>query len=154
MSESPPSVAELSEYCRTQARLLWGRVETIDEATDELLAEIDDDIDDLRAAIEAREGTTTVGTEQPETTDDAVGDLEARESEIETKQADAEAKQARRTAFADLAAGYVDLAEELDGAVTETDVAVTRIVEFEADRDAPAYFEEETLLEAALESAE
>jgi len=31
---------------------------------------------------------------------------------------------------------------------------MTRVVEFEADNDAPAYFEEQTVLEAAVESTD
>ncbi|GGN94481.1 hypothetical protein [Haloarcula pellucida] len=140
------SVGELVEYCQTQARLLWGRVETLDEETDEILTEIDDDIADVRTRLDEH----SAGSESA--TDDT-DELEALESELEERQAVAEAKQARRTAFQELASAYLELAEDLDASVDDGEEALTSIVHFEHEHDAPAYFEDrQTILEAASDS--
>jgi len=66
-----------------------------------------------------------------------------------------EAKQARMQAFQELAAGYTELAEDLPSEAANGQEALTSIVEFEADADAPAYFDErETMVEAAASSAD
>jgi len=155
------SVTELVEYCQTQAALLAGRTETIGAETDELLDEIDEEIAELRT----RMGAHPSGPETPEPaaspstagSDDAdeVAELEAIESDLEEKQARAEAKQARMAAFQDLSEAYAELAAELDASVDDGQEALGRIVRFERDRDAPAYFDERsTVLEAVAESNE
>ncbi|MBX0325080.1 hypothetical protein EGH21_18790 [Halomicroarcula sp. F13] len=143
------SVEELVDYCQTQARLLWGRVETLGEETDEMLAEIDEEIADARTQLE--EHSTEDRAEPPvPMMADEIGDIEALESELEEKQAIIKAKQARRSAFQDLASAYVDLAEELAANVDDVEESLSRIVSFEHEFDAPAYFEDrQTLLEAA-----
>lgn len=146
------SVGELVDYCQTQARLLWGRVETLGEETDEMLAEIDEEIADARARLGARSTKGVAETARPKVTDE-MSDFEALESELEEKQAIVEAKQARRSAFQDLAEAYVDLAEDIAANVDDGEEALTRIVRFEHDHDARAYFEDrQTILEAASES--
>ena len=146
------TVAELAEYCRTQAGLLSGRVQTIGEEADDLLDEIDDDIAGMRTRLADRGAPTAA---EPPATDDAdVDDLERLEEELQTKQALVEAKQARMAAFQDLAAGYVDLAEELEADTGDARAALERVVEFEEEADAPSYFQERTtILEAVARSA-
>ncbi|MFC6975964.1 hypothetical protein ACFQL1_16740 [Halomicroarcula sp. GCM10025709] len=149
MSEDALAAADLADYCRTQARFLWGRVETLTDETEALLDEIADDLTDLQDSVAAHERPAGESPDTPSPTapEQAVDDLEARERDIEEKQAVAEAKQARRDAFDDLATAYVELADDLAD-TADTRAALTRVVEFERDRDAPAYFEErETLLE-------
>lgn len=130
------TVAELADYCRTQAGLLSGRVETLGEEADALLKEIDEEIASVREGLS--EAAPEGGAEE----------LDA----LEEKQAVVEAKQARMAAFRELSAAYVDLAEEFD---TRDDwrAALERVLEFERDHDAPVYFDDrETLLEAAAET--
>jgi hypothetical protein len=149
------TVAELAEYCRTQAGLLSGRVQTMSEDADELLDEIDDDIAGMRTRLADREGPTAAEPPATERDEAAVADLEELESELQTKQALVEATQTRMELFQDLAAGYVDLAAELDAEFDDWQAALDRVVAFERDRDAPTYFEHrETVLEAAAESSE
>jgi hypothetical protein len=58
------------------------------------------------------------------------------------------------TAFQELSAAYTDLAATLEDA-TDGQAALERVVEFEEEHDAPAYFEDrETLLEAVAGSGE
>lgn len=148
------TVAELAEYCRTQAGLLSGRVQTIGEEADELLDEIDDDIAGMRSRL-ADQGAPTAAEPPVAGTDEAdVADLEQLEEELQTKQALVEAKQARMEAFQDLAGGYVELADELESDHDGWQAALDRVVTFERDADAPAYFDErQTLLEAAAGGA-
>lgn len=145
------TVAELAEYCRTQAGLLSGRVQTIGEEADDLLDEIDDDIAGMRTRLADRGAPTAA--EPPATEDADVADLERLEEELQTKQALVEAKQARMERFQDLAAGYVELAEALEADLADATAALERVVEFEGTADAPAYFEDRrTILEAVAES--
>jgi len=148
------SVAELVEYCQTQAALLAGRTETLGAETDELLDEIDEEIAELRT----RMGAHTSGPETPEpaASPSTVGSDDADEvTELEEKQALAEAKQARMAAFQELSGAYAELAAELDETVDDGQAALGRIVRFERDHDAPAYFDERlTVLEAVAESNE
>jgi hypothetical protein len=153
-----PSVDELAEYCRTQAGLLSGRVETIGAETDALLDEIDEEIAALRTRLAEREHSSTGSPVSPSTPgsgeQDDVAALEELEAELGEKQAIAEAKRARMAAFQDLAAAYVDLAEALESTDDRRD-ALDRVVRFERDRDAPVYFDDRrTLLEAAADSTD
>jgi hypothetical protein len=151
--DDPLTVADLVEYCRTQAALLSGRTETLGAETEALLDEIDDDIADLRSRLAAR----STGTDAPETPsgpDGEVADLESLEDDLEEKRAVAEAKQARMSAFRELSEGYADLAEDVETA-DDWRAALDRVVAFERERDAPAYFDDrQTLLEAAAEAGE
>ncbi|MDQ2050704.1 hypothetical protein RBH26_09405 [Natronolimnohabitans sp. A-GB9] len=157
-SELP--VDDVVDYCHTQAGLLSGRVETMREEADALLAEIDEEMAELRGQLEDH-ANATPGTDGPSTPAGPDGgenglDLdtfEDREREVKEKQLLVQAKQTRMQAFQDLAADYTELAAELQTEVDDGDEALTRVVEFEADRDAPAYFEErETMVEAATNS--
>lgn len=148
------SVATLTEYCRTQAGLLSGRVETIGAEADALLDDIDEDISDLRTRLtEHASGPETPTTPSgPEGIDtEAASELQELtelESQLEEKQTLVEAKQARMSAFGELAEAYLELAAELES-LDEGQTALERIVDFERDHDAPVYFEErQTLLEA------
>lgn len=147
----PLTVEELADYCQTQARFLWGHIETMDAETDELLDEIDEDIAEVRARLAQHEHNAEVSTASPMTAGpDAVAELQEREAKLEEKQAVVEAKQARMAAFQDLAAAYVDLSEDLNSTTEEGKAALDRVVRFERDRDAPAYFDDrQTVLEAA-----
>lgn len=163
--DPPPTVGELVEYCRIQAGLLSGRAETIGDEADELLDEIDADIGELRAHLADHAGDGTAGpTERPDRTEGAggpevptdadVSDLEEREAELEEKQAVVDAKRARMTAFQDLAAAYTDLAESIRTDVDDWETALERVVDFESDRDAPAYFDERvTICETVAEAS-
>jgi hypothetical protein len=150
------SVEEFVEYCRTQARLLSGSVETMGEEADDLLDEIDEGVAEIRDRLER--GNVTGPAASAPGTESTVGPAEAvdvdaieeLETELEEKQAIVEAIRARIGAYQELAAGYADLAEELRSDVDDARRAMGRVVEFEAERDAPAYFEERlTVYEAA-----
>ncbi|WP_336345327.1 hypothetical protein [Halalkalicoccus ordinarius] len=146
------SVDEFVEYCRTQAGLLSGEVETMSEAADDLLAEIDEGLDEVRTRLDGR----ATGVERaeapaggPNAGDVDVAAIEELEAALEEKQAVLEAKRTRMNVFRELAAGYTDLAEELRSDVNDGREAMERVVRFEADRDAPAYFDRQTVCEAA-----
>ena len=58
-------------------------------------------------------------------------------------------------AFQDLAVAYIEVAEELESTIDDGRTALDRILHFERDHDAPAYFDDrQTVLEAATESDE
>lgn len=137
------------EYCETQARLLWGDVETMEAELDDLLSELDTEMADLRARLgehtDTVEGTVTPGSGDGTDLDD----IEEIETDLEERQTVAAAKQARMTAFQELAVGYAELATDLDDDV-DGRAALKRVLEFEQAHDAPAYFpERQTVLEAA-----
>jgi len=154
------AVDEFVEYCRTQAGLLSGRVERMGEEADELLDEIDQEMAELRSRLEALPdevpGTETPSTaEIPATSERDVAAIEERQETLEEKQLLVEAKQARMQAFQKLAANYTELAAELSAEAADGQDALTRVIEFEADADAPAYFDErQTMLEAAVASTD
>lgn len=152
------TVDEFVDYCHTQAGLLSGHVETMRSEADDLLTEIDEDMAELRGRLEEH----TAGTERtdapstpagPDTTDVDLEALEDLETEVEEKQLLVEAKQTRMQAFQDLAIAYTELAADLQTDVDDGEEALRRVLELEADTDAPAYFDErETLIEAAARS--
>ncbi|WP_276258345.1 hypothetical protein [Haloglomus litoreum] len=154
--EDSPGPQAFVEYCRTQAALLSGRVQQMGEAADELLDEVDEELDALRGDLDdATEGTATPpSTDDPDRPEPGAGEAadaadaaESAVSTVERKQTLVEAKQARMHAFNDLAGGYADLAEALDD-VEDGATALERVVAFEVDHDAPAYFpDRETLAE-------
>jgi hypothetical protein len=152
------SVAEFVEYCRTQAGLLAGNVETMRAELDELLADIDDELGTIRARLDAGgddagDPPTPPSTASPDDGGVDTAAIAEMESEVEEKQTLVEAKQARMSAFQDLAAEYTALAEELATEVEDGHDAMSRVVRFEADHDAPAYFpDRQTVCEAAAES--
>jgi len=153
--DGEPTVAEFVDYARLQARLCAGKGETLQDEIEGLLDELDADLADLRNRVV--EPDSTDGTaEPPEPGAESIEatELADAESAVEEKQALVEAKQARMNAYHDLAEGYVDLATGLQEDVTDASTAVERIVEFEVERDAPAYFpDRETLAETVAESA-
>lgn len=149
------SVDDFVDYCRTQAGLLSGKVETMGAEVDDLLDEIDEELEKVRDRLgnaDAVEGTESPPS--PDAPDDVpvdVGAIADLESDLEERQMLVEAKQARMHAFQDLAVAYTDLAEELT-TVDDGRAAMERVVRFEAEHDAPAYFDErETVYEAAVE---
>jgi len=151
------SVAELAEYCRTQSRLLAGRSETLAAETDDLLDEIEEDIDEVRSRLASHStATETAAPSSPTAGTDTADDLaalEQLETELEQKQSVAEAKRARMRAFQDLSEAYAELSSELVGTLDDGQDALERIVQFEQERDAPAYFDEQrTLLEIVADS--
>lgn len=155
-TDEPPDAEAFVEYCRTQAALLSGRVQRMGEEADELLDEIDAALADLRGELdEATDGTASPpSTEEPEGPDagaeqaEAAADAaESAVADVERKQSLVAAKRARMDAFNTLASGYADLAEELQD-TDDGHEALERVVEFEAEHDAPAYFpDRETLCE-------
>jgi hypothetical protein len=153
------SVDEFVDYCRTQARFLSGSIQTMGAEADDLLDEIDEEMAairrDLRGEGPSVEHTDSPeSTERPEESDVDVAAIEEREAAIETKQAEVEAKQARMDAYQELANGYTALAGELAADVGDGQAAMSRVLAFEAEHDAPAYFEEQTVLEAAAAAAD
>jgi capsule polysaccharide export protein KpsE/RkpR len=147
------TVSELVAYCHTQARLLQGHVETLDEETAALLSEIDDELATARAQLDEHEGTDhSAAPQRPDATGktDDLADLEALEADLAEQQAVVKAKQTRRTAFVELAAAYLELADTLQTDSPGVEAALQRVVQFEQTKDAPTYFDERvTLLEAA-----
>jgi hypothetical protein len=159
------TVQELVEYCRVQAGLLAGRVETMAEEASDRIDEIDEGIAALREDLDATEGKAgdAEPTDPPDSTgltdseDPVEGDVAAladAESDLQRKQAMVEATESRMRLFQALATDYLELADELIADLetdeADPDAAVSRVVSFEAERDAPAYFEErETLVEVA-----
>ncbi|WP_226480349.1 hypothetical protein [Natrinema amylolyticum] len=149
------AVEDVVEYCRTQAGLLSGSVATMGEEADDLLDEIDQEMAEIRSRLEALpdevEATETPSTaDVPDAGEVDVAAIEELQEELEEKQLLVEAKQARMQAFQALAADYSELAEELSSTVDDGEEALTRVIEFEADADAPVYFDErETMVEAA-----
>jgi hypothetical protein len=115
----------------------------------DLLAELDAEMADLRARL--GEHTDTVeGTVTPGSDDGADLDaIEEIEADLEERQTVAAAKQTRMSAFRDLAVGYTELETDLSDAA-DGRAALKRVLEFEQERDAPAYFpDRQTVLEAA-----
>jgi len=145
------AVDELVAYCQTQARLLRGRVETLDEEAATLLSEIDDELSDARSRLDEQSGVTP--SPHGMGADEELADLDALEADLTEKQAVVEAKQTRRDAFEELAVGYLELADELQTDAPAPSPALQLVVQFEHDRNAPTHFDERvTLLEAATES--
>ncbi|WP_049921635.1 hypothetical protein [Halopiger djelfimassiliensis] len=153
-----PDVDGFVDYCHTQAGLLSGHVETMRAEADDLLAEIDDEMAELRGRLE--DHTEPVDGPAAPSTPDGPGDLDLEaledlEDEVTEKQLLVEAKQARMQAFQDLAVAYTELAGELRSTVDDAEEALARVVEFEADHDAPAYFEErETIVETVADATD
>lgn len=163
MTEDDPetlSVAEFVEYCQIQAGLLSGKIETVSTELDDLLGEIDEEMAEIRAELETHSDNAAETVGPPSTTgpDESGVDVEAieeLEETLESKQALAEAKQARITAFQELAAEYTDLAADLQSSVDDGQAALTRVIEFEVEHDAPAYFpDRQTVAEAAAASSD
>ncbi|WP_122090158.1 hypothetical protein [Halalkalicoccus subterraneus] len=143
------------EYCRLQARLLSGTVETIETEANELLDELDEETAEIRRRLD--DADTLAGPDSPRSTESPsdpsadVDSLAELEGDVEEKQTLVEAKRVRMEAFRTLADAYLELAGELEGGAEDGREALERVVRFEADRDAPAYFEErETVLETAV----
>lgn len=149
---------EFVEYCETQAGLLLGDVETMAAEADALLDDIDEEVAAIRSRLDASPEDVD-GPDRPPSTDGpndvdtaAVTELE---SDVEEKQAVVEAKRARIVAFRELAEGYASLVEELRSDVDDGREALDRVVRFEADTDAPAYFENrQTVYEAATSESD
>ncbi len=148
------SVDEFVDYCETQAGLLLGTVETMASEADELLDDIDDKVANVRAQLENHPGDVETA-DLPPSTESPGSEIDTTvvtklEREIEETQAVVEAKRARIVAFRELADGYTSLAEELRSEGEDGREALDRVVQFEADTDAPVYFEDrETVYEAA-----
>ncbi|MHC3437581.1 hypothetical protein ACYJ1Y_05615 [Natrialbaceae archaeon A-gly3] len=155
--DTGPTVAEFIEYCQVQAGLLSGKVERLGEEATELLAEIDERTTEIRARLEGGPPATDgpSASEGPGVDDLEVAELEDLQADLERKQSLVEAKQARIDAFQQLAASYTDLAIDLESSVETGETALERVVQFEVEHDAPAYFpDRETLCETVATSAE
>lgn len=154
------TVDEFAEYCQVQAGLLSGSVETMSDELDDLLDELDAEMAEIRSQLDTRpdDVADTVGppsTKRPDEGAVDLDELENREADLEQKQALVEAKQARMVAFQELAADYTDLAAELLSEVSDGQEALERVVRFEVERDAPAYFpDRQTVAEAAAASGD
>ena len=154
------TVPALVEYCQVQAGLLAGTVETLTAELDDLLDELDEEMAEIRTRLDDLSDATAETVGPPSTTGpngDAVDvdTLEDVEDAVAEKQALAEAKHARITAFQELAADYTDLAAALQADVDDGQTALERVVRFEVEHDAPAYFpDRRTVAEAAADSGE
>ncbi|MFH5801240.1 hypothetical protein [Haladaptatus sp. CMAA 1911] len=155
--EDSLSTDEFAEYCETQAGLLSGHVETMASEADELLEEVDERIAAVRSRLEGDDSETDdvddpkmvdgTASETVEADAAAVGELE---EDIAETQAVIEAKRARMVAFRELTDAYLSLAEELRSDVDDGREAMERVVRFEADHDAPTYFDDrKTVYESA-----
>lgn len=158
MDDEPLRVAEFVDYCRTQAGLLSGTVQTLGDEADAMLDELDEEAAELRARLDGAAdgpgGTASPTGAAPAGPGVDVDAVEEQEADLAARQALVEAKQARMRAYQELAAGYADLAEALASEVEDGTEALERVVAFEADHDAPAYFDERrTVLEAAVSGA-
>ena len=151
MDEAPPTVEELAEYCRVQAGLLAGRAEQLQTEAAALLDAVDDDIETMRAELDAGMDATDETVAPPSTDDPGDPDpatLAGLEADIDEAQALVDAKRARIEAFQRLVVAYTDLAESITAEESTAEGALDRIVSFEADNDVPAYFDDrETLVE-------
>lgn len=165
--EPDRTVGELVEYCRLQAGLLAGRVETMAEEATDRIDEIDEEIAALRADLDAADegasdgvaGGDGDGIEVGSGDGDMAAALADAESDLQRKQAMVEATESRMRLFQDLSTAYLELAEDLieslESGDADPDEAVSRVVSFEVERDAPAYFEErETLAEVAATNSD
>lgn len=141
MDGPPLTVDALADYCRTQAGLLAGHAERLGREATDLLDEADDEIERAKARLD--HPPTPDSPSSPASAGEAAPDID----EIEETQAVIAAKQARMTAFRELSADYTDLASVLDMEADDPDAALERVVTFEVDRDAAAYFDRETLAE-------
>ncbi|MXR40680.1 hypothetical protein GRX01_04880 [Halobaculum sp. WSA2] len=167
--EPARTVGELVEYCRLQAGLLAGRVETMAEEATDRIDEIDEEIAALREDLDAADGDVSDGVAGGDGDGSEIGSggddgdmaaaLADAESDLQRKQAMVEATESRMRLFQELSTAYLELAEDLieslESGDADPDEAVSRVVSFEVERDAPAYFEErETLAEVAAENGE
>jgi hypothetical protein len=151
------STDEFADYCETQAGLLSGHVETMASEADELLEEVDEGIAAVRSRLEGT-GSKADDGNNPESDDGNPAEADEAditavtelEENIEETRAVIEAKRVRMVAFRELADAYLTLAEELRSDVDDGREAMERVVRFEADHDAPTYFDDRmTVYEAA-----
>jgi multidrug efflux pump subunit AcrA (membrane-fusion protein) len=151
------TVEEFVDYCEVQAGLLAGHVETMRAEADALLDEVDDELAATRDRLAERSETDGPdGTETPPSTNGPANEREAADAldALEETQALVKAKQARMRAFQSLARGYTDLAATLEREVDDGETALERVVAFEAEHDAPLYFEDrETLYETVSDGS-
>lgn len=150
MDDSDPTVDAVVDYCRTQARLLSGQAETLTAEIDGLLDEIDAEATAVRERLDGQRehadspaqpshpGSGTVG-------EDTVAELEAKQERVAEKQATLDE-------IGDISAEYADLAATIQAETSDTTGAIERVLAFEAEVDAPTFFEDrETLLETATD---
>jgi hypothetical protein len=142
MDTPPLTVEALADYCRTQAGLLAGQAERLDEALTDLLDAVDADIEAARERLDARpprpDGAATPAA--------AGSDAPALE-EIEAAQSRAAAMQSRLVAIRELAADYEVLAATLPDEYDDPEAALERVVALELEGGAPTHAERETLAE-------
>ena len=137
MSDDEFTVDELVACCQTQARLLHGRVETLDEETTALLSEIDDDLSDVWSQLDGHAGVDRAYS--PTGPDgDQRGAGGPRSAGSRGNGAVVTAKQTRRDAFESLAVEYLGLADRLRSNTPAPSVALKRVIQVEHDHDAPA----------------
>jgi len=155
--DEAPTVDELAEYCRVQAGLLAGRAEQLQSEAAALLDAVDDDIETMRTELDAGIDTADETVAPPSTDDPGDPDpatLAGLEADIDEAQALVDAKRARIEAFQRLTVAYTELAAAVTDEPT-AEAALDRIVSFEADNDAPAYFDDrETLAETVATASD
>jgi len=118
--------ADYVDYCQTQAGLLAGQIERLEERADRLLTELDEETGDVREALDgdAEDGRPS----------------EAAFSEIEAKQESVIEIQETIERYAGILDGYVELAEGL----SEEADPLAAVVRFELDEEAYACFDDRT----------
>jgi len=124
---SDDDTVDYADYCRTQAGLLAGQIERLEERVDRLLDELDEETADVRDAL----GDAKAG----QITDDAI-------VEIETKQETVIELQGTVERYSEILDGYVDLAER----VSEAEDPLAEVVRFELDEEAYACFDDRTTI--------
>lgn len=142
MDTPPLTVEALADYCRTQAGLLAGQAERLDDSLADLLDAVDADIEAVRERLDARPQTPD-GAPTPA----AAGNDAPALDDIEAAQSRAAAMQSRLAAVRELAADYEALAATLAAEYDDPEPALERVVELEVEGDAPTHAERETLAE-------
>ncbi|MBX0294095.1 hypothetical protein [Haloarcula nitratireducens] len=145
-----PTPEDYAEYCQTQAALLAGRIETMREDVDELLADVEAETAAVREELDRAKTDSPTGPTSPDAGRDPEADVEA----IEAKQETIREKQAAMETYRDLADGYADLAERLSDQTFDASEALVEVVRFETERDAAACFDRTTLAETVADAAE
>lgn len=154
MSDQSLTVEEIIEYCRLQARLLAGTAETLTREANDLLDQIDEDVAAIESSIDELQddppSTTAPATVTTPAAETDIESLEEEEQSLEERQAQVAAKQTRISLFQDLANEYAALTESLRDETITPEAALEQVIQFEAEKDVPAYFDDrQTLLEAA-----
>jgi len=117
---------DYADYCQTQAGLLAGQIERLEERADRLLDELDEETAEVRDALGG-------DAEDEQVTDDALSDIEDKQETVMRLQGTIER-------YSGILDGYVDLADR----VSEAEDPLTEVVQFELGEEAYACFDDRT----------